>query len=146
MENHYIVQTVVIDGDLSKCVQPVYPAGWEENHDKYDFNNPMWAMLSDMDDPYQLGLFIKKFDVQPGQINVKDISAQCDYNPSPTVWVSVEVEQLNQWSNDMKLFWVTDYHPEISIKTKTSYGFMRTQTADAESYQVPMDELLATFG
>ena len=62
MENHYIVQTVMINGDLSKCVQPVYPAGWEENHDKYDFNNPMWAMLNDMDDPYKLGLFIKKFE------------------------------------------------------------------------------------
>ena len=146
MENHYIVQTVVIDGDLSKCAQPVYPAGWEENHDKYDFSNPMWAMLNDMDDPYKLGLFIKKFDVQSNQINVKDISAQCDYNPSPTVWVSVEVEQFNQWSDDMKLFWVTDYHPEISIKTKTRYGSMITHTAEVESYQVPMDELLATFG
>ena len=146
MENHYIVQTVVIDGDLSKCVQPVYPEGWQQKGFKYDFENPMAEMLSDMDDPYNLGLFIKKFDVQSNQINVKDISAQCDYNPSPTVWVSVEVEQFNQWTDEMKLFWVTDYHPEISIKTKTSYGFMRTQTDDAESYQVPMDELLATFG
>ena len=30
MENHYIVGTVVINGDLSKCVQPVYPEGWQQ--------------------------------------------------------------------------------------------------------------------
>ncbi len=146
MENHYIVGTVVIDGDLSKAVQPVYPEGWKYVNYKYDFENPMAEMLSDMDDPYKLGLFIKKFNVQPGQIKVKDISAQRDHNPSPTVWVSVDVDVFNQWSDEMKLFWVTDYHPEVSIKTITSWGNMITHTDDAESYQVPMDELLATFG
>ena len=51
MENHYIIGTFVIDGDISKAVQPVYPEGWKEENFQFDFTNPMGELLSDMDDP-----------------------------------------------------------------------------------------------
>ena len=146
MENHYIIGTFVIDGDISKAVQPVYPEGWKEENFQFDFTNPMGELLSDMDDPYALGLFIKKFNVQPGQFKVKDISSECDHNPCPTIWASVDVDVFNQWSDEMKLFWVKDIHPEITVKIDYPGATIHTQAVGAEDYQVPFNELLANFG
>ena len=146
MENHYIIGTFVINGDISKAVQPVYPEGWEEENFQFDFTNPMGELLSDMDDPYALGLFIKKFDVQSGQFKVKDISSECDYNPCPTIWASVDVDVFNQWSDEMKLFWAKDIHPEITVKIDYPGATVHTQAVGAEDYQVPFNKLLANFG
>ena len=124
---------------------PIYPLYYYGDDYQSWIENPHRFMLNDMDDPLEMCFFIRQFPNHG--INFSEIdSSRWDLE---NTWISpsISVVKFNKWTDEMKLYWLRNYQPELhNIYLDPVFKNCRTINVKAgvyEKYVIPFNELLS---
>ena len=124
---------------------PIYPLYYYEDDYSSWIESPNRFMLHDMDDPLHMCFFIKKFPNHGINFSEIDSSRWDPHNK----WVSpsISVAKFNEWTDEMKLYWLRNYQPELHVISKDSEfsncTLISAKSGVYEEHVIPFDEILS---
>ena len=151
----YNLASFEVIGDTSKVVFPKPPAntpGENPNYPLYysddDYSSwidcPNRFMLHDMDDPLNMSYFIRQYPEHG--INFSELVMEDSFDDERWVLPTVSVIKFNEWTDEMKLYWLRNYQPELHtiyrdpvFKNCTT---INTKDGVYEKYVIPFNELI----
>tara|TARA_B100001094_G_scaffold290195_1_gene307598 strand:+ start:227 stop:709 length:483 start_codon:yes stop_codon:yes gene_type:complete len=123
----YNLSSFEVIGDTSNVVfpkppvntpgeNPIYPLYNSDDDYSSLIDSPNRFMLHDMDDPLNMCFFMKKFPDHG--ITFSKLSIHEEFDDIPWVSPRISVDKFNKWTDEMKLYWMRNYQPEIHIVSK----------------------------
>lgn len=121
---------------------PIYPLYYYGDDYNSWIESPHRFMLHDMDDPLHMSFFVSKYPDHG--ITFSKINCYWD-DDSKWVSPSISVVKFNEWSDEMKLYWLRNYQPELHVISKdpefSNCTLISAKSGVYEKYVIPFDEI-----
>ena len=152
---NYNVASFEVIGNTSKLIlpeipqntpgeSPIYPLYYYGDDYQSWIEHPNRFMLHDMDDALNICYFIKKFPNHG--INFSELNMFDEHDDTKWVQPSISVVKFNQWSDEMKLYWLRNYQPELHVISKdpqyTNCTVINKIEGVHEKYVIPFEDLI----
>ena len=123
---------------------PIYPLYYYGDDYRSWIDGPDRFMLHDMDDPLNMSYFVRKYPDHG--INFSELEMFDEYDDTKWVQPSISVVKFNKWSDEMKLYWLRNYQPELhTIYRDPIFKNCRIINSKAgvyEKYVIPFEDLI----